>query len=171
MLIDIIFLIIICIFLLRRFFGTMTPPNNSSKNTKKSHTKMVNPHKVEELIVDEELKKIDQEDLIKIAKDKIRNVWEVFHNGNLQDIKNLVNNDIYQNIDAKIRLYKERPLMNSISSIRIQSITKDEYNFYTSFHVITEIKDESKTYFNVENWSMITKKDSINWIINYTSSF
>lgn len=141
------------------------------KNFDKRAVKKIEKPKIEELIIDEELKNIDQENLLSITRSLICSIWEVFFDGNIDKIKEIVSSDIYQNISAKVKICENRPKLVEISSIRIKSMTKDDTNFFALFHVITEIRENEKTIFNIEDWSITTEKNEINWTVDYTSAF
>lgn len=177
MILDIIFLLFVCailvIKLIKSFNGhvlyqkTHNHRNHSTKSVKK-----IDDIIVEDVIIeDEELKQIDQEILLHKCKNLITNVWNAFSSGNLNSIRTSVSESIYINMESKIKIYSHRPELLKISVFKIKKLHKNHNKFFASIYLISELKEITRTYQNIEEWSLECNKDSNEWIIEYTSAF
>lgn len=178
MVIDIIFLLFICVILIAKLIRSFNIKANiktfthQSDNSNKSNrfrkysfyqnANSKNAKKVQNVVVEDiietdgssELENYDKDLIKKQTTSTIEKIRKAFFTGDISKIKNSVTEDILINMESKIRIYSTRPELVKIESTKVKKLYKQENKILADVYVMCELKDNSRKYINVENWTL-----------------
>ncbi|WP_231158890.1 hypothetical protein [Candidatus Gromoviella agglomerans] len=163
---DILFLFILSLVLLKIFFKS-TKFHYSTNLVKRASNIKIEPN-----LEDNELKLIDQEKFLLYASDLVTKVWQAFSLGDMEYMNEiLIKDSVKRSISAKMSMYSKRATLLKQISYRIKSITKNDDSFFIETTFINELRDASRTYKSIEDWSFTRKKTDSQWELIYVSAF
>lgn len=178
MVIDIIFLLFICVILIAKLIRsfsmkasikTFTHQSDKSNRFRKynfyQNSNAKNTKKIQNVLVEDIVETDGSAELENYDKDLIKNqttstiekIRKAFFTGDISKIKNSVTEDILINMESKIRIYSTRPELVKIESMKIKKLYKQENKILADVYVMCELKDNSRKYINVENWTLHQK--------------
>jgi hypothetical protein len=80
-----------------------------------------------------------------------------------------VSKNILINMESKVRIYSKRPELIKVNSVKIKKLYKEQDKTFVDLYIVCELKDDSRKYSNIENWTLYKEDDR--WIVDYTSAF